>query len=146
MTIICEVCGKEFRIRPSEEGGRYTCSTACGYKRLTKYKFGIDYSLNEIGVSRSTNQKNLRYRYRLAVLDKLGNKCVQCGFTDLRALQIDHVNGGGKKERREINNTTIFYRKVSESTDKGEGLYQLLCANCNVIKHITNGEHKNNIK
>ncbi len=29
----------------------------------------------------------------------MGNKCVKCGFSDPRALQIDHINGDGMDNR-----------------------------------------------
>lgn len=41
---------------------------------------------------------------RTQVLRALGGKCVQCGFCDPRALQIDHVDGGGHIERRKLKN------------------------------------------
>ena len=40
----------------------------------------------------------IRYKRRLKILKFLGNKCIKCGFNDWRALQVDHVNGGGRKE------------------------------------------------
>lgn len=83
----------------------------------------------------------IRHRYnrttlRGAVLKKLGDKCVKCGFTDVRALQIDHVYGGGVREWRNSGYYTV-YNKVLEDT---EGRYQLLCANCNWIKRYENNE------
>lgn len=68
---------------------------------------------------------------RNQVFDKLGHSCNHCGFTDKRALQIDHVNGGGNKEHAEFSNTVSYLRKVLIDTD---GTYQILCANCNWIK------------
>ena len=43
--------------------------------------------------------KRIQREKRLLVLSKLGGKCCRCGFDDPRALQIDHVNGDGYKER-----------------------------------------------
>jgi len=74
-----------------------------------------------------------------ATFDILGNKCVKCGFLDERALQIDHINGGGRKERMNMVGTT-FYKFVLESVLKEENRYQLLCANCNWIKRHENNE------
>lgn len=68
---------------------------------------------------------------RAKCLALLGNECQHCGFKDPRALQIDHVNGGGNREHKEIKNTRKFYDKVLADTS---GTYQLLCANCNWIK------------
>jgi RNase P subunit RPR2 len=75
------------------------------------------------------------------VLDFLGGKCVKCGFSDYRALQIDHVNGGGVKEQRErTTNRFSYHKEVMDSFTKKEGKYQLLCANCNWIKRFVRGE------
>jgi len=82
--------------------------------------------------------RKLRLGVRLGVLQFLGGKCVRCGFDDVRALQIDHINGGGNKEVKLINNTKTYYLKVLN--DK-EGKYQLLCANCNWIKKSENDEN-----
>lgn len=62
----------------------------------------------------------------------LGGKCRRCGFSDTRALQIDHVNRNKRKE-----SSYAAARKVlsGNTTD-----YQLLCANCNWIKRAENGE------
>jgi len=63
----------------------------------------------------------------------LGDKCVVCGLTDRRALQIDHIHGGGYKENQVLNPMT-FLRKVIRDVKAGTSIYQLLCANHNAIK------------
>lgn len=73
------------------------------------------------------------------VYDKLGHVCCRCGFSDKRALQIDHVYGGGNQEHSEIKNVDKFLKKVLEDS---EGLYQILCANCNWIKRAEGFEHR----
>lgn len=85
--------------------------------------------------------KHLEYRinWRIKVIGHLGGICSKCKFSDIRALQIDHVNGEGIIDRN--GKTVEFYKRVIE--DK-EGKYQLLCANCNMIKRIENHEHKKN--
>jgi RNase P subunit RPR2 len=77
--------------------------------------------------------------YREAVLSLLGNKCAGCGFSDKRALQIDHVNGGGSKQGRELkmHRGVKFYKLVLSNKNED---YQLLCANCNWIKRIEKNE------
>ena|ERR1035437_270351 len=80
-----------------------------------------------------------RRRTRDAALSALGGKCIRCGFADSRALQIDHVWGGGLAELR------VFGQHQSGYYGRGgylehviqevhSGKYQLLCANCNWIK------------
>lgn len=84
----------------------------------------------------------LAYRTRLrdSVIGILGNKCGQCGFADKRALHVDHINGGGNKERKEISSVPKYYRTIIESVLSEENKYQLLCANCNMIKKVINKE------
>lgn len=77
---------------------------------------------------------------RQKVFEKLGSKCVRCGFSDIRCLQIDHINGHGTRELKELGGGSLkYYKKVLADT---EGNYQLLCANCNWIKRYENGEYK----
>src|SRR5271167_4186155 len=64
---------------------------------------------------------------------KYGPRCRICGFDkDVRALQIDHVQGGGSAEiRGGLGAGIAYYMRVLRDTT---GRYQLLCANCNKIK------------
>lgn len=73
-------------------------------------------------------------------MEALGGKCVKCGFKDVRALQIDHINGGGSQERKERDFKMNFHKHVLESFIRKENKYQLLCANCNWIKRFENKE------
>lgn len=94
--------------------------------------------------------KEVRRKYgektRNTVVGVLGGSCIKCGFSDSRALQIDNINGGGGKERREMVSTYTFYCKVIESVLKKENKYQLLCANCNWIKKVENKEYGQGFK
>jgi hypothetical protein len=74
------------------------------------------------------------------VIAALGGQCRHCGFADSRALQIDHVEGGGGKERRSAPSQIVWLRAVLQSVVAGEHRYQLLCANCNWIKRVEQEE------
>ena len=78
-------------------------------------------------------------RLRTETLRLLGNKCIVCGESDWRCLQVDHVNGGGCSSRRE-NCSTSFYVKILQEIKNGSKDYQCLCANCNWKKRYTNNE------
>ncbi|KKM71515.1 hypothetical protein LCGC14_1429800 [marine sediment metagenome] len=81
--------------------------------------------------------KVLRERYvllHLQAIAKLGNVCKVCGFSDARALQIDHVNGGSGREE---NNGRRYYQRVIDDTS---GRFQLLCSNHNLIKAHEEGK------
>lgn|SRR5574340_69787 len=89
------------------------------------------------GYYRETRDARLAYAksrhdsIRQRVLDLLGHKCARCGFSDDRALQIDHINGNGRKDRGKCRSPHKFYEKVLVV---GSAEYQILCANCNTIK------------
>lgn len=76
---------------------------------------------------------------RERIVKLLGNRCCRCGFSDVRALQIDHVNGGGTRDRARLKGAIAYYIHIERNLNSG--LYQLLCANCNWIKRVENGEH-----
>jgi hypothetical protein len=83
-------------------------------------------------------QREMRQKLRRDVLFLLGDKCIRCGFSDPRALQIDHINGGGRQDRKKDGMNLGYYKRII--VGKGVG-YQLLCANCNWIKRYENNEH-----
>ncbi len=70
------------------------------------------------------------------VFDLLGEVCARCGYADRRALQIDHIHGGGNNERKNISGFALF-RQIIETGGAG---YQVLCANCNWLKRSEEGE------
>ena len=96
------------------------------------------YRLNNLDKVRES-QKRYHAKNREKLFSALGATCKNCGFSDIRALQIDHINGGGIKERRTIN-TKDFHRVVLKSVINNENKYQLLCANCNWIKRTERQE------
>ena len=89
-------------------------------------------------LSKYFHDKHLGSRNKL--IDKMGGKCVKCSFSDIRALHVDHIHGGGNKERQRLG--PRYWKKVLESVNNNEEKYQLLCANCNSIKRYENNELK----
>ncbi len=83
--------------------------------------------------------ERVRRATRDELLSLLGGECRRCGFTDARALQVDHVHGGGSQERKTVWSST---RSFIERVRSMPGEYQLLCANCNWIKRIEEDEHR----
>jgi hypothetical protein len=63
-------------------------------------------------------------------------KCSKCNFSDIRALTIDHINGGGTQHRKKINGS--FYKWLEKNNYPKE--YQVLCMNCQFIKRDENNE------
>ena len=98
------------------------------------------FSSNWRGGRAKDYQKTYLQKLRKSTIEALGGKCVRCGFTDRRALQIDHINGGGSKERKEKGFNMEFHKHVLQSFLKKENKYQILCANCNWIKRFEQKE------
>lgn len=86
--------------------------------------------LEEIRAENREYSHSKRVRNRMEVLNALGGKCNRCGIDDWRVLQIDHVNGGGTQERKQVTSIDRYYKDMLLSPEK----YQALCANCHQIK------------
>lgn len=89
---------------------------------------------------RRIHSKPRKEHPRIIVLRMLGNKCsnpnclVFGGCVDIRCLQIDHINGGGRKQIKNMKNSYrmfSYYVRHPEETKKD---LQVLCSNCNWIK------------
>ena len=86
-------------------------------------------------------QREEKQKKKLEIHLLLGSICIKCGFSDSRALQIDHINGGGYTERKLYpTNPKKYYSDILKSIKNNENKYQLLCANCNWIKRFENNE------
>lgn len=77
---------------------------------------------------------------RQILIERLGGVCAKCGFTDWRALQIDHVFGDGYLERKKDRSMNPLDDRHRIITGFKNGRYQLLCSNCNWIKRYENNE------
>lgn len=64
-------------------------------------------------------------------------KCAKCGFTDIRALSVDHINGNGSKHRQKIGHGDTYRWLVNNNFPIG---FQILCMNCQFIKKSENKE------
>lgn len=90
-------------------------------------------------------QRQHRYAVRRQILRLLGGeKCVHCGYDkDWRALQVDHINGGGKHDTRTSGGNTALWALrnwILSNPKTARKLYQVLCCNCNWIKRFELGE------
>lgn len=98
------------------------------------------YEENRLEIRKRSHNRIKELRDRL--FDVLGSHvCVRCGFSDKRALQFDHINGGGRKEIQNLDRKT-FYMKYISSPELARKTLQVLCSNCNWIKVIENKERK----
>jgi hypothetical protein len=76
-------------------------------------------------------------KVRMLALLKVGNKCAVCGCDDVELLEINHVNGGGKKEVREMFGGIVasFYRAILNGERSTKGL-NVLCVLHNQLDRV----------
>lgn len=103
-------------------------------------------------IYRQENKEKLRekdrkchQRLKIEVLTHYGQgrlRCVQCGFDeDFHALSLDHVDGGGEKDRRKFGTGVSFFYYLRRN-NYPDG-FQTLCMNCQFIKAHENDEYPN---
>lgn len=74
-------------------------------------------------------------RLRAEVLNAYGNRCSCCGINTSEFLAVDHVNGGGKRHRKELGSSgTSFYLWLRRNGFPN--ICRLLCHNCNHARGI----------
>jgi hypothetical protein len=71
------------------------------------------------------------------------DSCARCGYSDPRALQFDHIQGGGMKELNTAFHRNHYGRRryYIANPDIARKALQVLCANCNWIKVFENKEN-----
>lgn len=81
-------------------------------------------------------------KVRIIVLKHYSNnklKCICCGEKMIEFLSIDHINGGGNKERKSLKSYggKVYYMwLIKNGFPKG---LQVLCYNCNLSKYHCGG-------
>jgi len=103
-------------------------ATVSQYKRRKSYFRKYEHDHHKI---RSDRVKRWYHRKKMEIFVLLGCKCIRCGESDWRCLQIDHVKGGGQKERKRFSCYFLYLNFVLKQIQSGSKDYQLLCANCN---------------
>jgi len=74
-------------------------------------------------------QKSYNQRLKIKALKHYSSevKCDCCNEGDIDVLTIDHINGGGRKHRKEVNGS--IYKWLIDNNFPEE--YRVLCHNCN---------------
>ncbi len=97
----------------------------------------------------SDHQKELNLIAKEEVLTHYGGgecACVICGESRLACLSLDHINGGGTKERKKssfIHGSYARYLNLLELKLGGCSMnLQTLCMNCQWVKRFENNEHR----
>lgn len=112
----------------------------CSYCKICQNEIRRTKRKNKIGYW--ANEQKERQQLKEEVFNNYGGtKCCKCGFNDIRALSIDHINGGGNLHRRELfgkNAGGQFYNWL-RNNGYPTG-FQVLCMNCQFIKRHENKE------
>ena len=84
---------------------------------------------------RNIQRKEHRKWLKEQILELLGRQCSNCSYRkDERALQLDHIDGNPDPRHRA---GSMLYAAILNGTIS-DHLFQILCANCNVIKMFSN--------
>ena len=81
------------------------------------------------------NVKKLLRKKKIDILTKLGNICQCCKNTNPNHMSIDHIHGGGQKDR-EKRWKQYIQQLHTMPTNELLSKYQCLCFNCNYTKGI----------
>lgn len=69
---------------------------------------------------------------RLAVILRLGGHCRRCGFGDIRALELNHIDRS-RKLRPKVRYPNHILVRMSDLR-QNEDNFEILCANCHRIE------------
>ena len=86
----------------------------------------------------NAQSRKAKIKEKLKIFLMYGNKCKICGFSDMRALSLDHIKNNGNEERRELGERGVYRRAKSQHMPNE---YQILCMNCQFIKRAIHDEH-----
>lgn len=113
--VICAFCSVVFKA-PRSDAKR---CPSCRKQYLMEYR-------------RKEETKNRRKISNRKIRERLfagyGGKCVCCGETRFEFLALDHVNGGGREERKTRSTQQIALTAIREGFPSK---YRVLCHNCN---------------
>ena len=90
------------------------------------------YAANHPDYYPTRNKRQVR-EMRTEAFTHYGNACQCCGESTYEFLCIDHVNGGGNKERKLVNRAGYGFLLHLKQQGWPDG-YQTLCHNCNLAK------------
>ena len=107
-------------------------------KQKQKYQKDLAKSRRKSRESATRDRGRLRYDVLCHYSNDGKPVCVKCGFSDMRALSLDHIKGNKERKRIRTMGGVIFYRKLRQQGFP-EG-YQTLCMNCQFIKRVENKE------
>lgn len=129
----CKSCRKEHVRRNQKHYNKYHSS----YRQHPKWKKW--YKAWKAKTDFADHQRAYRERLRLQAIQHYGGKCKCCGESILAFLVIDHINGGGTRQRKRsgLSGTQIYRWLKKRGYPDG---FRVLCHNCNWGVHVGRGK------
>ena len=94
-------------------------------------KQSIDYNPEEERRKWREQHKLVRER----AMERLGGKqCVNCGCDEISILEINHINGGGRRALKIKQNRQLYRDIMNDKVDLNE--YNILCRVCNALHYV----------
>lgn len=113
--VTCVFCGNAFEASRSDAKRCVSC----------RQKYLMEYRRKD---STKSRRKISNRKIRERLFEGYGNKCACCGESRFEFLALDHVDGGGRVERKTRSTQQIALTAIREGfPDK----YRILCHNCN---------------
>jgi hypothetical protein len=91
---------------------------------------------NEEPEKYNRQSRKAKSRIRERLYDMYGNKCVLCGFDNILALTLDHINNNGAEERKALGERGVYYRALEKYRPNE---YRIICMNCQFIERVEHG-------
>ena len=95
-----------------------------------------DWRVDKSPSTRNEYRRKWFRKVREDTVRMIGSECKSCGYSDIRALQIDHTEADSAADKRFTG--TSYYYNIRKQLPSSK--YQILCANCNAIKRQVNQE------
>lgn len=112
-------------VTTSEKRGRkYSTLATKERDRALKAKYRAEKRYDYTGAS-----KKSQHLKKVRAFMLLGGRCENCGDNRMQALELDHINGNGSKERKSLGHIKMFNEVFKRPSD-----FQLLCGTCHNLK------------
>jgi len=123
----------EFYRTRGRAGGISVYCKACQTIKNAEYRKRPDFNSRMARYMRN-NYKRLKFKALQVVGHNDKPKCANCGCDYLPLLQINHKNGGGRKEKAQYSTNRVFYRAIIKGRRTIADL-DVLCSVCNTMHY-----------
>lgn len=138
---VCSKCAiwktrENFHLYSAAKSKMRSACKVCLSKPRTKFKMSKEEAL------RRNHERTKRKKEKLVRHYSKGTmKCESCGFSDIRALNIDRIDNSGHEHRKTVDN--VYDWLIRENFPEG---FAVLCSNCNWKKHLRQSGYLNYTK